>query len=261
MGRLDAIRATFYKLRTQPSVLAAQASTTAATRSLTPRTAAAGTGPADAVTTAGTEQQQLQQMGPQMGQPDLGRNTWYGQPLNYSLFDNVLLEGNAAAAAVSSGQGSTDGERLNPAGGGASGSSVGGDAAGASELGAAQSQQGLTQGQFAGVVVGAVAGCALMAGVVVVRAVQQRQAVAAAADSETQSLAAAAATGRGQGSSSSHNATRSPSKVEARSASKTAVTTATAASGNSECDGGYDGAVGVTVTPSVITRSAAKLPQ
>jgi len=273
VGRLDTIRATFYKLRTQPSVLAAQATTTAATRSITPRAATAR----DAAD---------EQPGPQLGQPDLGRNTWYGLPLNYSMFDNVVIEG-----AVPVGQASAQQGRQSAS-----------DASGAAERdgsGDGHGGRALTPGQFAGVIVGAVGGCVLMAGLVIVRAMQQRRASAAsAAASESELLAAA------DGVTSS-SPTRSPSTKGPRSRAHSniaaaagapvaaaAVLAAAAASkpqgeqqlldgrkgtnpsttaggqarANRMCDGhiqrseGDDGALSVTaVTLGVTTRSAAKL--
>lgn len=70
VGRLDTIRATFYKLRTQASVLAAQAATTAATR--------APVSPAPVLMTPRLTpvQRSDEPLGPLPGQPDLGRNTW-----------------------------------------------------------------------------------------------------------------------------------------------------------------------------------------
>jgi hypothetical protein len=267
VGRLDTIRATFYKLRTQPSVIAASASTTSATRSLTP-------GPTLAPTRADSEAP-----GPLPGQPDLGRNLWYGQPLDYSHFDNVLLADGSPAGQAPDGRTAPD-----------AGSKPSGPAFGAG----AQAQKALTPEQFAGIIVGAVVGCALMAAVVLVRAVQQRrQASAAASDSQRDLL-------NSPDANVSYPATRSPSAKHSRSRAQSisaaadaaaegsgkaraqSISAAAAEGGGSpersaseresqaplssdRSDGGQggegsDGAVDVTtVTPGVVTRSAAKL--
>lgn len=267
VGRLDTIRATFYKLRTQPSVLAAQALTTAATRSTTPV-------PTLSPTPTPRADEPLSPLLP--GQPDLGRNTWYGQPLNYSMFDNVILEDGSMA----SGDNAQD----------AQGRTIPVDNLAPGVVGGGAQGKALTPGQFAGVIVGAVAGCVLMAVVVIVRAIQQRRQAASSA-SQMDLLAS----GDSYAITSSHPATRSPSvRGPARSRGQS-MTAAAAGAGAGAAAGaragsnssnssspeqstshprsqtreqgeagegaeGGDGAVDVSaVTPGVITRSAAKL--
>ena len=109
----------------------------------------------------------------------------------------------------------------------------------------------LTPGQFAGVIVGAVGGCALMAVVVVTRAVQQRRrAAAAAADSRADLLSA-------HSNSNSRSNSYTPSRSPSRSPSKPGPSRSRAQSYVAQATSGSPAAaVGVAAAPAGVLGSS-----
>lgn len=206
----------------------------------------------------------------------------YGQALNYSMFSNVLLTAGSPAA----GQGAAG--RAAPA----SAAGVSGDTVGAAAGAEGAPGKALTPGQFAGVVVGALSCCVLMAGLVVARAMRQRRQAAAAATAaagEAELLAAVDNSLHASQPGSRSPSVKGPSRSRAQSTSAAAApAAAAAASGGSSgsspersaskscavsavplrCEGqlavgGAADGVGVVsvadVQPCVVTRSGAKL--